>query len=206
MSLQYQVNHKWMVFGGWRASDDTGFSIRYGDRHKDNFEGRLSVASYTSRIPVGFMRYLSTQKWFNVKRRSAILENISGVKNEDILYLVLFKLRLVAGLSYNYVVPATNDNQLEGFSSGTYLYTVNSRNSFSAFLGLNLQFFNYHKNHFQFTLLYSQGLSQILTVDVDYQLSSGNYEATIGSRGSYLSLQLGYPIRLVDFSKNKTDQ
>ncbi|HRG80333.1 MAG TPA: hypothetical protein PL167_12005, partial [Cyclobacteriaceae bacterium] len=150
-----------------------------------------------------YMRYLSTQKWFKLKRRSAILENISGVKNEDVLYLVLFRLRLLAGVSYNYVVYATDDNQLEGFSSGTYLYTVNNRNSFSAFLGLNLQFFNYHKNHFQLTVLYSQGLSQVLTVDVDYQLSSGNYEATIGSRGSYISLQVGYPIKLYDSSKKK---
>jgi len=204
LSLQYQINPRWIIFGGWRASGgDTGFSFKYGDKQQDSFYGRLSVASGTKSIPVGFMRYLSTQKWFKMKRRSAILENISGVKNEDVLYLVLFKLRLLAGVSHNYVVPATNDNQLDGFSSGTYLYSVNKRNSLSAFLGLNLQFFNYDKNHFQLTILYSQGLSQVLTADVDYQVSSGNYEAILGSRGSYISLQLGYPIKLYDSSKKK---
>jgi hypothetical protein len=204
LSLQYQINPKWIIFGGWRASGgDTGFSFKYGDRYKDYIEGRYWTASGTKSIPVGFMRYLSTQKWFKMKRRSAILENVSGKKNEDVLYLVLFKLRLLSGLSYNYVVPATNDNQLDGFSSGTYLYTVNKRNSLSPFIGFNFQFFNYHKNHFQLTILYSQGLSQVLTVDVDYQLLSGNHEAVIGSRGSYFSLQLGYPIKIYDASKKK---
>jgi hypothetical protein len=203
LSLQYQLNPKWILFGGVKASENVGFSFKYGDRQQDNFYGKLSVASYTPGIPAGFMRHLSTQKWFKLKRRSAIIENISGVKNEDVLYLVLFKIRLLAGLSYNYVVPATYDNQLDGFSSGTFFYSVNNRNSLSAFLGLNLQFFNYHKNHFQLTILYSQGLSQVLTVDVDYQILSGNHEATLGSRGSYISIQLGYPIKLVDFSKRK---
>jgi len=203
LSLQYQINPKWIFFGGWRASDDTGFSFKYGDKQQDSYSGRFSSASYTSRIPVGFMRYLSTQKWFKMKRRSAILENISGVKNEDVLYLVLFKLRLLAGVSYNYKVPSTNENEVVGFSSGTYLYSLNTRNSLSAFLGLNLQFFNYDKNYFQLTILYSQGLSQVLTADVDYQLSSGNYEAILGSRGSHISLQLGYPIKLYDSSKRK---
>ncbi|HNV29903.1 MAG TPA: hypothetical protein PKJ83_12240, partial [Cyclobacteriaceae bacterium] len=86
LSLQYQINPKWIIFGGWRASDDTGFSFKYGDKQKDSYYGRFSVASYTSRIPVGLMRHLSTQKWFKLKRRSAILEKISGVKNEDVLY------------------------------------------------------------------------------------------------------------------------
>lgn len=203
LSLQYQVNQQWIIFAGLRTSNDTGFSIRYGDPDKDFLKGGLSTATHTTRFPIGFQKHVSTHKWFKLKRRSAILENISGVKNEDVLYLVLFKLRLLAGVSYNYVVPATNDNQLESFSSGTFLYTVNTRNSLSAFLGLNLQFFNYHKNHFQLTILYSQGLSQVLTSTVNYQLESGNYEAIIGSRGSYISLQLGYPIRIADFSKRK---
>jgi hypothetical protein len=203
LSLQYQVNQQWIIFAGWRTSNDTGFGIRYGDIDKDFEKGKLSVASNTIRFPIGFQKHISTHKWFEVKRRADILKNISGDKNEDILYLVLFKLRVLAGVSYNYVVPATNDNQLESFSSGTFLYTVNNRNSYSAFVGFNLQFFNYHKNHFQLTFLYSQGLSQVLTVDVDYQLASGNYEATLGSRGSYISLQLGYPIKLYDSSKKK---
>jgi hypothetical protein len=203
LSLQYQINPSWILFGGWRASDDTGFSIKYGDRHQDYIEGRLSIATYTSRIPIGFMRTLSTQKWFKMNRRSAIFENISGTKNEDVLYLILFKLRMLAGISYNNIVPSTYENELRGFSYGTYFYSVNSRNSFSSFFGLNLQFFNYNKNHLQLTVLYSQGLTHVLTADVAYQLPSGNYEATLGSRGSYISLQLGYPIKVYDSSRKK---
>jgi len=203
LSLQYQLNPKWILFGGVKASENVGFSFKYGDRQQDNFYGKLSVASYTPGIPAGFMRHLSTQKWFRIKRRTAILERISENKNDEVLYLVLFKIRLLAGVSYNYKMPSTGENELRSFSSGTYLYTVNNRDYFSPFLGLNFQFFNYHKNHLQFTILYSQGLKQVIEADVDYQLLSGDYEATLGSRGSYISIQLGYPIKLVDFSKRK---
>ena len=203
LSLQYQLNPKWILFGGVKASENVGFSFKYGDRQQDSFYGKLSVASYTPSVPVGLMRQLSTQKWFKLKRRSSIIENISGIKYEDVLYLILFRLRLLGGLTYNYVVPATDDNQLDSFSAGTFLKTVSNRNYFCPFLGLNFQFFNYHKDHFQLTVLYSQGLKQVIEADVDYQLLSGDYEATLGSRGSYISLQLGYPIKVYDSSKRK---
>jgi hypothetical protein len=203
LSLQYQLNPKWILFGGVKASENVGFSFKYGDRQRDSFYGKLSVANYTPSIPIGFMWHLSTQKWVKLKRRSAIIENISGEKNEDILYLLLFRIRLLGGVSYSYVMPATYDNQLDSFSAGTFLKRVNDRNYFSPFLGLNFQFFNYHKNHFQLTLLYSQGFKQVIQADVNYQLLSGDYEATLGSRGSYISLQLGYPIKIYDSSKRK---
>ena len=203
LSLQYQLNPKWILFGGVKASENVGFSFKYGDRQQDSFYGKLSVANYTPSIPIGFMRHLGTYKWVKLRRRSAIIENISGKKNEDVLYLILFRLRFLGGVSYSYVVPATYDNQLDSFSSGTFLKTVNNRNFFSPFLGLNLQFFNYHKDHFQLTLLYSQGLKQVIEANVNYQLLSGDYEATLGSRGSYISLQLGYPIKIYDSSKKK---
>lgn len=206
LSLQYQLNPKWILFGGVKASQNAGFSFKYGVPSRDYSKGRFSTTSYTPSIPVGFIRHLSTQKWLKLKRRSAILERISGNKDEDVLYLILFKMRLLAGVSYNYVVPATYDNQVRSFSYGRYLYTVKDRNYFSPFLGLNFQFFNYHKKHFQLTLLYSQGLKQVIEAGVDYQLLSGNYEATLGSRGSYLSLQLGYPIKVYGSSKRKSSQ
>jgi hypothetical protein len=203
LSLQYQINQQWIIFAGLRTSNDTGFSIRYGDPDKDFLKGGLSTASHTIRFPIGFQKHVSTHKWFKVKRRATILKNISGEKNEDILYLALFRLRILAGFSYNYTEPMTDDNQLSSFSSGTFTYNVIERNTFSASLGVTLQFFNYEKNHIQLTILYSQGLSQVLTSTVNYELVSGNYEAIIGSRGSYISLQLGYPIRIADFSKKK---
>ena len=128
------------------------------------------------------------------------MTNVDG-KNDDILYLVLFKLRLLSGISYNYHVPSSEENELTGFPDGTFLYSVVNRSSISAFAGINLQFFNYQKNHFQLSIIYSQGLNRVVTADVDYQLLSGDYKAKLGSRGSYLSLQLGYPIRIASFSR-----
>ena len=203
LSLQYQLNQHWIIFAGWRAGSDTGISFLYGDINTDYQKGRYSTSSYTSRLPVGVQRHLTTQKWFKLTRRGTTFKNIAGDKNEDMLYLVLFRLRMLAGFSYNYTVPMTDDNQLSSFSSGTLTYNVIERNTVSASLGFTLQFFDYEKNHIQLTILYSQGLSQVLRSTVNYELLSGNHEATIGSRGSYLSIQLGYPIKLVDFSKRR---
>jgi hypothetical protein len=206
LSVQYQINPKWILFGGVKASENAGVSFKYGVSSIDYRWGKFSTVSYTPSTPVGFMRHLSTQKWLKLKRRSVILERITGNKNEDVLYLILFKLRLLAGVSYNYIMPATGENELSGFSNGTLLFAVEDRSYFSPFLGLNFQFFNYHKNHFQLTMLYSQGLNQVIEANVDYQLLSGDYEATLGSRGSYISLQLGYPLKVYDSSKRKKSQ
>ena len=62
--------------------------------------------------------------------------------------------------------------------------TLVCRRLSSKSITLNLQFFN----HFQLSLIYSQGLSEAITADIDYQLMSGQYETTIGSRGSYFML------------------
>lgn len=201
ISLQYQVNQNWIIFGGWRAGSDTGFGFLWGDAKRDFVKGRLTSSSTSFRFPIGIEKTIATKKWGKINRRTEILKNISGSKNEDVLYLILFRLRILSGFSYSYTPPATYDNELQSFSYGTYTYNVIDRTSFSVFVGFRLQFFNYEKDHLQLTALYSRGLSQVTKTDVDYQLPSGNYSATLGSRGSYFSLQAGYPIRLIKFDK-----
>lgn len=116
---------------------------------------------------------------------------------------MLFRLRVLAGASYDYIMPFTDEGELDFFSSGSYRLNVVDRSSYSIFAGLNLQFFNFKKDHFQLSVLYSKGLSQVLEAEIDYSLPSGNYQATIGSRGSYFLIQLGYPIKVVDFEKRR---
>jgi hypothetical protein len=196
LGLQYTINENWILFGGWRASDDTGFQMKYGTREADLREGRFAVSGYTSRIPVGAMRHLTTQRWIKVKRRVEIMEKISASRKTDMLYLVLFRLRAVGGISYNYRVPMTDDNEWIGFSSGIYRLGIENRHTASVFGGLNLQFFNFDRDHFQFSIIYSQGLQTVLDVEINYQLLSGEYETRLRSKGSYLALQLAYPIGL----------
>jgi hypothetical protein len=196
LGLQYAINEKWILFGGWRASDDTGVQMKFGNREADFEVGRLAVAGYTSRIPVGAMRHLTTQRWIKVKRRVEIMEKISASRKTDMLYLVLFRLRAVGGISYNYLVPSSIDNQWDYFHRGEFFWGIKRRHSISPFGGLNFQFFNFDRDHFQFSIIYSQGLQTVLDVEINYQLLSGEYETRLRSKGSYLALQLAYPIGL----------
>lgn len=201
--LQYQHDKNWIFFGGWHAGDNTGFHLRYGDSKRDLREGRLSIGAYTSRLQVGAIHHVSTHKWVKLKKRATILGRTTVPPGDEMLYLLLFRLRILAGGSFNYLVPSTDEGELEGFSSGTFVFSVKDRYSYSAFIGLNLQFFNYFRNHFQLSFIYSQGLSEVITANIDYQLMSGQYETTIGSRGSYFIIQLGYPIKVIDFAKRR---
>lgn len=201
--LQYQHDKNWIFFGGWHAGDNTGFHLRYGDSKRDLREGRLSIGAYTSRLQVGAIDHVSTHKWVKLKKRATILGRTTVPPGDEMLYLLLFRLRILAGGSFNYLVPSTDEGELEGFSSGTFVFSVKDRYSYSAFIGLNLQFFNYFRNHFQLSFIYSQGLSEVITANIDYQLMSGQYETTIGSRGSYFIIQLGYPIKVIDFAKRR---
>jgi len=203
LSLQYQINQHWIIFGGLRVSDDSGFGFLYGDTKRDLVKGRLTSSTNAFRFPFGIEKNVLTKKWGKIDKRTEILKNISGSKNEDVLYLILFRLRILTGLSYNYTPPATYDNALRSFSYGSYTKNILDRNSFSVFIGFRLQFFNYEKDHLQLTALYSRGITQVAKIDVDYQLPTGDYSAILGSRGSYFSLQLGYPIKLINLLKRR---
>jgi hypothetical protein len=202
LNLKYQHNANWAFFAGWLASDNSAIHMNYGTSETDFTEGKLSMAAYTPRLQLGAQRYLTTCTWFKIKRREGIMKQ-NNLSNNHILYAVLFRLRALAGASYDYIMPFTDEGELEFFSSGSYRLNVVDRSSYSIFVGLNLQFFNFKKDHFQLSVLYSKGLSQVLQAEVDYSLLSGDYHATIGSRGSYFLIQLGYPIKLVDFEKQK---
>lgn len=200
INLQYNSNNRWIFFAGWQAGDNTSVSIKYGDPQKDLTKGRFSLGAFTNRFPLGVGRYVTTCKWFKSERRIKLLKNLNNdVPNDNILYLILFRLNAVAGISLNRKVESSNENSLESFSYGTYEYNVVNRNNASAFIGLNLQFFNYHKDQIQIAIIYSQGLNEVIEADFNYTLKNESHSAKVGSRGSNLTFHLGYPIRLINF-------
>lgn len=81
---------------------------------------------------------------------------------------------------------------------------TNMNPGYSVFAGLTFQFFNFQKNHIQLSILYSQGINRKMTVEVDYHINNQNYYAEIGSRSSFIGVQLAYPFKLYS-SKPKTD-
>ena len=77
---------------------------------------------------------------------------------------------------------------------------VNHRLGVAIFSGVGFNFYNLKKDHFQLTLLYSQGLIKMLTASVNYGTINDNgeenhYNTELGVYGSYFSAQLSYPIR-----------
>lgn len=191
--FQYDWNAKNSLVVGINSAG-MGYSFRYGTV-SNGFKTRNSVTSNLLVLPFGYQKYLTTVNMFRLK-------------TPEELYAVLFRLRLISGLSYYYLQPMTDDNSSYLACNGNCEVQDNiiQRRGGSVFVGLNLQFFNFERDSFQFTMIYSQGFSNQLTSKVNYRLSNSglfNETATIISRGSYLSLQISYPIKLW---KQKTDQ
>lgn len=197
--LVLNTNIKWDYFIGWHVADDTGFGIRYGDKVAHGFEGKLSVGSHTSRGIIGFRRHLLECRLFNLGRRSTRPHD-----DNDLLYLILFKLRLTGGMSYNYIVRSHDENNIQFFSYGEFTADVVNRNNGSVFVGANFQFFNYKKKGLQISIIYNKAFKEALNAHIKYTLAGNDYYANVASRGSYLALELAYPITLIKFKKQKT--
>jgi hypothetical protein len=196
LDLQYQWNSNWEVFSGIQSGHTTGFQLRYGVPSLDYAKGKYSSAAPTRNIHLGLMRHISTHAWFPIQRRAQILKRTAITTSDELLYAILFRLRVFGGVLHNHVVSSRENNEIGGFGRGTFVYHVDRKESLSVFAGINLQFFNYQKDYFQLSFMYSQGLQQMIHADIDYELPSGKYSTTIGSRGSFFQIQLGYPIRL----------
>ena len=203
LNLQLDLNEDWSVFTGWN-NGGVGYSYSARDL-KGRRQYRHASFATTQRFPVGFQKQLKTVKWFKSNRRQAIFRNIEK-KNDELLYLLLFRIRLMGGAQLEYKNRSTNEGvpKTHQANSGAFttLYDVDHRWGASAFLGLNLQFFNYSKDYFQLTFFYSQGIDRKFDIDLDYTRVNGEeYYAKIGTRGSYFGIQLGYPIKLKEFKK-----
>jgi hypothetical protein len=194
--LDAGLNGKWTISYGVFVSSNTGIGFRYGSASRDLFEGGFSTASTTIRSPLKVQLPIGTYKWLRSKRRLKILSNTTQPVGDDILYLILFRLRGFGGLSYNYITHQTGEGETEKFSRGTIRYDVLQRYSLSVLAGINLQFFNYNKDRFQLSITYNQGLNTLVSSDITYNLGNQSYVAQVKSRGSYLSVELGYPIKL----------
>lgn len=194
--LNAEVRKKWAISYGILVGDNSGIGFRYGSASRDLFEGRYGRASFTIRSPIKVQIPIGTYKWLRSKRRLKILSNTTQPVSNDILYLILFRLRGFGGLSYNHITRQTGEAKTENFSRGTIRYDILQRYSVSVLAGINLQFFNYNKDRFQLSIFYNQGINTLIKSDITYNLSNQTYTAQVKSRGSYLSVELGYPIKL----------
>ena len=200
LSLQYNVDRRWLLMAGWHGGDNTAVSIKYGDPEKDLVKGKVNVGTFTSRFYLGAGRYLTTVKWFRSERRIGLLKNVKNdLPNDDILYFVLFRLRATGGISFDHKVKSSNENTDHAFGYGSYHYDVVNRDAISVFVGINLQFFNHEKDRIQFSITYNKGLERVIDAEFNYTLTNQDYTSRVGSRGSHLKVILACPIRLIKF-------
>src|SRR5262249_53366896 len=102
--------------------------------------------------------------------------------------------RPFAGMSYD--LNDSFSGRWEAFGIGKTQTTTLNLRTYSIFGGVCLQFFNYQHDRIQLSFTYSHGLQQVQQTNVEYTLNTGTYHAVIGSRGTFFSIQLGYPIKL----------
>ncbi|MCU0420514.1 MAG: hypothetical protein MUC38_12750 [Cyclobacteriaceae bacterium] len=201
INFQYNPNHRWFLFAGWQVADNTSFGLTYGDPSRDLWRGRFTTSIGTHRIPVGAGRYVATCKWLRLhKREGALMRLDKRAVDNDMIYLLLFRFNVIGGVSVNYV---NGQQDARGFSRGTLDYTITQSPNVSLFTGIQLQFFHLGKDRLQLSMIYSQGLQTVGECDFTYSLPSGTYSAKVGTRGSNLTLQLGYPIRLSNHDKKE---
>jgi len=200
LSLQFDLNQKNSITLGFHVNS-IGYAYKFGTVatgviEKSGTQRTLYV------FQGGYMKHVGTAKWFKLKRKVEILNplKVQNEAPEGLLYLILFRVNAIGGMSYYYRAHQTQDNTRHiSFSGNAYEENqVLHRSNVAVYAGFTLQFFNYEKKTAQFTFLYSLGLIRQETDTIDYRLESPDYnhQVVLGSRGSYFTMQLAYPIRL----------
>ncbi len=113
------------IFTGWQAANNTALVLKYGDPKKDMSKGTSGSYLFTNRYHFGIERNIATCKWFKVERRVKLLSKLSHqMPNDDILYLILFRLNIVGGFNVNHIVRSSYENVPRSFSRGTHTSTI----------------------------------------------------------------------------------
>ncbi|MCU0446272.1 MAG: hypothetical protein MUE85_15300 [Microscillaceae bacterium] len=127
-------------------------------------------------------------------------------------YLMLFNLELIGGISYDFFInPETYQPysyQIENFFYPGVLIAyqevpkVINQQSFSIHGGFALQFRHRGENRLRIAFFYSQGLRNLIDIDVNYNLSGQLYNSRLKTSGSVFGCNISYPIKLITFKKN----
>ena len=131
--------------------------------------------------------------------------NIREIDTLKHLYLVSFKLDIVGGVGINRLGNSCLDC---GSLSGGGLYdtidfkqTVSVRHKWGMSLlgGVTARFYRLGKERLNLSLYYTQGMTTMVVVPVEYRYNSQQGSSKLNVRGSGLSATLGIPIRIKTF-------
>lgn len=183
----YRINDKTDIFAGFQRST-IGFGYQLDDRKR-------TTKTKQYEFPLG-IEWLVKEVWFYaLNERPKVLGSNSRMNGS--YYLALFRIKGLTGISLSSIEP---QGFYESANSGLTEYTINAyalrHNNFSVFGGFTLQFYNRKRDKIHFTLLYNQGLSKIMEIEIVEKKGIYTHTTYFGSRGSYFSTQLKLPLRL----------
>jgi hypothetical protein len=134
--------------------------------------------------------------------------NIREIDTLRHTYLASFRLDAVVGGGLNRIGNNCLDcSQLSAggglFDTIDFRETVQLRRQWGGFLlgGVTARFYRLGKERLNLSVYYTQGLTDMLRVPVEYRYNSQRGATTLRVRGSGFSATLGLPIRLKTFRK-----
>ncbi|OGX87635.1 hypothetical protein BEN47_00225 [Hymenobacter lapidarius] len=134
--------------------------------------------------------------------------NIKEIDTVRHTYLASFRLDAVFGGGLNRI--GNNCLDCGGLSGGGGLYdeiefreTIIVRRQWGQFLvgGVTARFYRRGKERLTLSVYYTQGLTDMLLVPVEYRYGPQRGATTLHVRGSGVSATLGYPLRLATFGR-----
>ncbi|UYZ62299.1 hypothetical protein [Hymenobacter weizhouensis] len=197
--LRLQVREKWGIATGYSGSTlGWAYSLQMPQQYTVNpFHGEWrgsGTGVYLHQFPVLLSRKIGE---YNIKE-------IDTVRHT---YLASFRLDAVLGTGLNW--NNRNCFDCSSLSSGGLFYdtidfqeTIIKRRRFGTFItaGVTARFYRLGKERLNLSLYYTQGLTDMLLVPVEYRYNSQRGSTTLHVRGSGLSATLGVPIRLKTFA------
>ncbi len=124
------------------------------------------------------------------------------------LFLVVFRLHGTAGVSVDWV-PPYNQSSLKIGTTSLYGDTIAYREQeqrlrtfgTSLYLGGGIQFYHLGNDMLSVNLYFSQGLVDLFSIDVHYQLNSDGHYTRMLTRGTVVAASASLPVRLKTFPR-----
>lgn len=212
--LQLKLNETWSISSGYsRGNIGWSYSIKL-PRNVRKSGGWAEAASgssiYIERFPILAQFVIKDVHLFRLTNDEAVLRRIN-VDDENILYLLLFQLKGLFGVSYDHIFPLYNFGgslSIQPPAGGNSIERTDSTivrrtNNVSFVAGVSLQFRHRNKDRLELNVYYSQGVVRMMDADVTYRINGQGFFSKLGSRGSFLGVNLAYPIRLKTWRKKQ---
>lgn len=199
--LALKLNDDWTIQTGLE-NGFTGWHFR-----------RSSESTAIANNVEGYWAFHQTHRLELLVQRRLLTVMALNLDPEKELYLLNFDLYATAGVSYNLIPKrgAGTDSTILGTypdnnppeSDHSYYRFLRTRSG-AIYVGIGTQFYHQNNPRFDFTLFYSQGLSDVLAVEI-INNRQGNLRtvAKLRTRGSVIGATLAYPIRLKTFERKR---